>query len=104
MHGTFTFSILTWYEVERGLRKKDARAQRLVLDMLVRESEVLPLGRLELGRAADIWAQLQRLGSPVGEVDIMIAATARVRGLSIATKDKDYNLVNDLVVERWGDL
>jgi len=103
-HDRLTISTLTWYEVERGLRKIQAERRRRALARLCRECEVLPVDMPVLDRAADVWVQLQRSGRHADEVDILLAATALVRGLAVATKDGDYANVDGLDVERWGEL
>jgi len=94
-----TLSILTWYEVDRGLRKVGSGRRRRILERLCRESRVLPVTREVLDRAADIWVDLQKRGRSVGEVDIMIASTALIAGFGIATRDRDYEVIPGLHVE-----
>jgi tRNA(fMet)-specific endonuclease VapC len=81
----FTFSVLTRYEILRGLRAKGAVRQELAFDALCRLSQVLPLTEPIAVRAAAIYADLQLRGELIGDADILIAATALEHGLAIAT-------------------
>ena len=100
-HGQLILSILTWYEIERGLRKIGASRQRRELDRVCRDSRVEQVGPQVLDRAADIWVDLEKRGSRVGEVDIIIAATALTAGFGVATRDRHYGAVKGLDVEFW---
>ena len=72
----FTFSVLTRYEILRGLRAKNAVRQELAFDALCRLSQVLPLTEPIAVRAAAIYADLQLRGELISDADILIAATA----------------------------
>ena len=58
----FTFSVLTRYEILRGLRAKSAVRQELAFDALCRLSQVLPLTEPVAVRGAAIYADLQLRG------------------------------------------
>ena len=94
-------SVLTWYEIERGLRKLGADAQRRAFHRLVGELRVFPVDGAIAAHAADLWVELQRLGRPIGEVDTLIAATARFHGLPVVARDRDFAQVPGLSVTRW---
>jgi tRNA(fMet)-specific endonuclease VapC len=81
----FTFSVLTRYEILRGLRARGAVRQELAFDALCRLSQVLPLTEPIAVRAAAIYADLQQRGKLISDADILIAATALEHGLAIAT-------------------
>ena len=75
-HGRLTLSILTRYEILRGLKAKGATTQRAAFDRLCNASLVLPLTDGIIVKAAEIYADLYRRGAIIGDVDILIAATA----------------------------
>ncbi len=105
-HGQLTFSVLTYHEVMRGLLWKGRRREALAFDQLARESQVLPLdlqnGRSVWGKAMEMWATLARDGDKMGEVDLLIAATAATHGLVVATSDHRFEAAGRWVdVEDW---
>ena len=62
VHKRFTFSILTRYEILRGLKAKGATRQLRAFERQCRRSEVLPLTDPIVERAAEIYAELKRKG------------------------------------------
>jgi tRNA(fMet)-specific endonuclease VapC len=57
-HGQFTISIITRYEILRGLRAKDATRQAVIFDQFCSRNVVLPLTDEAIIEAADIYADL----------------------------------------------
>jgi tRNA(fMet)-specific endonuclease VapC len=55
--------------------------------------------------AGDIYGRIkretERKGTPLGENDLWIAATARALGAVLVTSDSDYQRVEGLAVEDW---
>jgi tRNA(fMet)-specific endonuclease VapC len=68
--------------------------------------EVLPFDADAAGHAADIRAELERRGSPIGAYDILIAGHARSRGLTVVTGNlAEFGRVDGLRCEDWlGDV
>ena len=98
----FTFSVLTRYEILRGLRAKGAVRQELAFDALCRLSQVLPLTEPIAVRAAAIYADLQLRGELIGDADILIAATALEHRLAIATGNiAHFERITGLQVANW---
>ena len=98
----FTFSVLTRYEILRGLRAKGAVRQELAFDALCRLSQVLPLTDPIVVRAAAIYAGLQLRGKLIGDADILIAATALEYGLTLATGNTaHFERIPGLQVISW---
>ncbi len=96
-----SMSVLSWYEVERGLRHARAVGQRRAFLRITREVRMLPVDREVADRAADLWVDQALLGRPIGELDTLIAATALAHGLPLATRDLDFAAVRGLTVLRW---
>ncbi len=75
-HRRFTFSIITRYEILRGLKAKAALQQIAVFEARCEESKILPLTGAVIVQAAEIYADLHRSGRLISDADILIAATA----------------------------
>lgn len=101
-HGRFCFSIITRYEVLRGLKAKGAERQAQQFEDQCRESDVLPLSDPIVVRAAEIYAALKRAGRLITDGDILIGATAVVHGLILVTENGDhFRRIPGLAVESW---
>ncbi len=101
-HRRFTFSILTRYEILRGLKAKHAGRQIENFDRQCAISEILPLTDSIVLRATDIYASLHERGKLIGDADTLIAATALVHGLGLVTENADhFARIPELEVESW---
>ena len=101
-HGRFTFSIITRYEILRGLKAKGAIRQLEAFERRCRLSEVLPLTDPMVVRAAEIYADLKQKGRLISDADILIAATALAHGLILATNNTaHFQRVPGLRLQSW---
>ena len=86
-HRVLTFSIITRYEVLRGLKAKSATTQLQAFDRLCAGSQIVPLTDAAVVKASEIYAELRRRGEPIGDADTLIAASALLHGLSVVTNN-----------------
>lgn len=101
-HRTFSFSIITRYEILRGLKAKNAIVQLRAFDRLCAGSQIVPLTDGAVVKASEIYAELRRRGEPIGDADILIAASALVHGLTVVTNNEDhFRRISGLDVENW---
>jgi tRNA(fMet)-specific endonuclease VapC len=101
-HHRFTFSVITRYEVLRGLLAKQAVRQQHAFEQLCALSEVLPVSEEVARQAAVIYADLHLRGALIGDADILIAATALVHGCAVATNNEaHYRRIASLQIENW---
>lgn len=101
-HGTFSFSIITRYEILRGLKAKNAIVQLRAFDRLCAGSQIVPLTDEAVVKASEIYAELRRRGEPVGDADVLIAASALVHSLAVVTNNEDhFRRISGLIVENW---
>ncbi len=101
-HHQLTFSIMTRYEILRGLHAKNATAQLAAFDRLCQVSRILPLTDAIVVRAATIYADLHRRGALIGDADILIAATGIEHELVVVTNNENhYNRIADIQLENW---
>ena len=64
--------------------------------------DLLPFDRAAAGHYADIRHRLESLGQPIGPNDLVIAATARSRNLTLITHNRrEFARVPGLATEDW---
>ena len=101
-YGRFTLSIITRYEILRGLKAKDAMTQVIAFDQFCLKNIILPLTDEIVVRAAEIYADLRKQGELISDADILIAASALVHGLGIITNNENhFKRIMDLQFENW---
>ncbi len=102
IHSCLSFSVITYYEIRRGLLYHDARRQMPLFEKLAERSEIVPLDE-PVGRvAADIYAELRRQGQLIADADLLIGATAIAADAVLVTNNEDhYERVPGLAVENW---
>ena len=98
----FTFSVITRYEILKGLHAKGATAQAARFEEFCTTHDVRALSDAAVVRAAEIYADLHRRGALIGDADILIAATAMVHGLAIVTNNvRHFRRIPGLDVANW---
>ncbi len=76
-----------------------------VFNEFCKEIRVVLLDDLQIiEKAAEIHANLKRKGTPIQDADILIAATAIVKGLILVSNDSDMLRVVGVTVEDWLNL
>lgn len=98
----FTISLITRYEILRGLEAKGAVQQAARFNQFCRQNLVLPINDDVIVKAADIYADLHRRGELIGDADILIAGSALVNGYGIVTNNEGhFGRITGLQVENW---
>ena len=68
----------------------------------VETSDVLPVSRRVLLRAAELWSEAHQFGHPKGDADLIIAATALEHQRVLVTGNISHYLwISDLNLEDW---
>ena len=83
----FTISTVTVAEIIRGLEKIQNHAAIAKFESDYHEFEVLPVDTSVATLAGQIMGHLDRNGKPIGFQDCLIASTAIVHGLVVATNN-----------------
>jgi tRNA(fMet)-specific endonuclease VapC len=100
--GQLSFTELSYYEVTRGLKAKQATAQLAEFESFCRLHEILPYTHTAAAYAADIWADLKQRGQLIGEIDVLIAGVALSEGLAVVTRNtRHFGRVAGLTVIDW---
>lgn len=92
------------FELRYGLAKSKRRpSSQLLLDTFFeRGFEFLDFDGEDATEAGDIRAQLEKTGTPIGPYDILIAAQARRRNLSLVTLNREkFSRVPGLSLSNW---
>jgi tRNA(fMet)-specific endonuclease VapC len=101
-HVQISFSVMTRYEILRGLKARGATTKLKAFEELCMESDILPLTDEIIDRAADVYADLYRRGRLISEGDMLIAGTALVHNLVVITNnEKHFNRIMGLHIENW---
>ena len=98
----FTFSIITRFEILRGMKVKNAAKQIQAFNLFCSQNEIIGLDDKIIIKAADIYADLYKQGQLVGDADILIAATAIENNLAVVTNNEShFNRISGLQILNW---
>ena len=101
-HRRLTFSLITRFEILRGLKAKAATAQLVTFRALCSASQILPVTDEVVEVASDVYATLHRNGTLITDADILIAATALVFDLPLVTNNTGhFSRVRSLSLLNW---
>ncbi len=101
-YARFSLSLITRYEILRGYKYSKATAQMAVFRQWCSIHDILDVTDEIVEIAADIYAGLRRSGQPIGDADILIAATALHHGLALATANiAHFSRIPNLTLEDW---
>jgi len=91
------------FELESGIAKSTSpRKRHEQLHHLISLTRTLPFGGSEAAAAAQIRAQLERCGEPIGPYDILIAATAIAHKATLVTHNtQEFRRVRGLSCADW---
>lgn len=98
-------SAMTRYELLYGVercppqwKKKEGRKVLLLLESM----QVIPFTGATAAVAAQVRAELEAKGRPIGPMDVLIAATAQEHGLALVTNNlAEFRRVPNLTCETW---
>ena len=98
----FMFSVITKYEILRGLKFKNAKKQIERFLAFCEKSIIIPVDDEVVLKASDIYADLMKKGKIINDADILIGSTALVNGYGVVTNNyKHFVQINDLLIENW---
>ena len=95
-------SVVVACEIRYGAIKKRPPGLAERVEILLQSLEILPLDKEVDRHYAEIRWQLERLGTPIGPNDLLIAAHARALDLIVVTDNvEEYARVPGLSIENW---
>ena len=99
---TIRFSIITFYEIVSGLKHKDAASQLASFLDFAKQCEVVPLTEETTMASAELYASLRKKGTPVDDIDLLIAGVALANGYMLITHNtKHFGKIPALSLEDW---
>jgi tRNA(fMet)-specific endonuclease VapC len=100
---TLAMSVITLGELHFGVAKSQMKAKSLAtLQRLQGLIQVVPMTDDVAHHYGDIRSSLERIGRPIGNNDLWIAAHARANGWTLVTNnEKEFERVERLAVENW---
>lgn len=103
--GMVSMSIITYGELYYGAQKSQHSQKALsILTELTRLIPVLPLLKESGEHYGKVRSHLEKLGKPIGNNDLWIAAHALALNLPLVTNNvKEFKRIPDLQIENWVD-
>jgi len=102
VHSRINFSIITYYEILSGLKHRDAHKQLAVFLEFAAQNHVAPLTERSVTLSADIYADTRAKGTPVDDIDILIAGIAMANDWVLVTGNRQhFEKITGLEVEDW---
>ena len=99
---SLSLSIITDYEILRGLKYIDNEKKLRDFEELMDKSEIITLDREIIDKASGIYADLKRRGELIDDADILIAASCPVEGMILVTDNEEhFRRIENLEVENW---
>ena len=98
-------SSVTYAELVHGVEKSAAiERNRLALSMLLANIEILNFDADAANCYGKIRAYLEKNGTPIGPLDMMIAGHAMSHGYTVVTNNvKEFSRVPHLKIENWAE-
>ena len=98
-------SSVTYAELVHGVEKSAAvEKNRLALSLLLANIDIMDFDVNAADHYGKIRAALEKKGTPIGPLDMMIAGHAQSLGLTIVTNNvKEFSRVDNLKIENWAE-
>ena len=96
-------SAITYAELMHGVEKSMAVGRnRVALSLFLSPITILDFDGQAAEEYGRIRAALEKKGTPIGPMDMLIASHAKAEGLTLVTNNtREFNRVEGLVVEDW---
>lgn len=101
-HGTLHVSVITRYEILSGLYHRDARRQLERFHDFLAILTPISLSDDAVEHAARCYAATREAGTPVDDMDLLIAGIALANGMGVATHNlAHFSKIPGLALEDW---
>lgn len=97
-------SIITYYEILSGLKHRNSHKKLTEFLEFISSHRILPLTQKSVNQSAQIYAKLRQKGTPVDDIDLLIAGVAIANNLILATHNtKHFQRIEELMIEDWSE-
>lgn len=97
-----SLSIITYYEILRGLKYIGNKRELRDFEDLMDKSEIISLDREIIRKASEIYVELKEKGELIGDADILIAASCLFKNMVLVTDDEEhFGRIKELEMENW---
>jgi tRNA(fMet)-specific endonuclease VapC len=97
-----SFSLITYYEILSGLKHRDAQKQLDKFLEFSQGNQILLLTEESVTISAKIYADLRKQGTPLDDIDLLIAGVAIANNLVLITHNqKHFSKIEGLELEDW---
>ena len=105
LDGGICISSITLAELEYGTKhSSDPVKNEQALLRFLAPLSVLPFGAAAASEYGEVRAYLQSRGTPIGPLDMLIAAHARAEGMTLVTNNmREFERVPELDLENWAE-
>lgn len=96
-------SSITYAELMHGVEKSQAvERNRIAITLFLSAITILPFNQYAAEEYGKVRAELERKGTPIGPMDMLIAGHARAEELVLVTNNtREFFRVENLEVEDW---
>ena len=94
-------SVVVDCEVRYGLHRRPSELLQKAYENVLLLVEILPLNAAVTNHYVHIRNELEKVGTPIGPNDTLIAARALSLGTTLVTADAEFRQVPGLKVENW---
>lgn len=102
--GDVGISVITACELAYGIAKSGSARNRAALETFLLPLDIAPFDDALVWRYAELRSGLERRGTPIGALDMQIAAHALHLGCTLVTNDtREFARIDGLVVENWAE-
>jgi tRNA(fMet)-specific endonuclease VapC len=103
-HAQLELSVVSYYELRRGLVRIGASQRLRDLELFVARSRLWEVGYEVAHEASALAGTLMAQGEKLDDADVLIAATARMLNIGVATGNvRHFGRIEGLRVENWLD-
>lgn len=102
--GEVGISAITACELAWGVAKSGSAKNRAALEAFLLPLEIAPIDEHVAWRYGELRASLVRRGTPIGALDMQIAAHALALGCTLVTNNtREFERVDGLALENWAE-
>jgi len=94
--------IITYYEILSGLKYQDSKKLLTSFLKFLKHTNIIPLTQNSVEISASIYASLRKKGTPLDDVDLLIAGISISTNMTLITHNtKHFNRIENMVIEDW---